>query len=180
MKKEIWKPVKHYESYYEVSNKGNIRSIERIVVLPTHQYLKRQKIIKQFKDRRGYFHVKLYNGFGECKSLTTHRIVALTFIDNPEGLIEVNHIDHNKHNNHVDNLEWITRSDNIKHSYIHRDPKTYKGSGNKNAKLTEEQVKNIRKEYKNNKITYKELAYKNNVGVTLIGYIVNNKVWKHV
>ena len=44
----------------------------------------------------------------------------------------------------------------------------------------EEQVKNIRKEYKNNKITYKELAYKNNVGVTLIGYIVNNKIWKHV
>lgn len=180
MEIEIWKSVKGYENYYEVSTKGNIRTIERIIILSTHQYLKKQKILTQFVDSRGYFHVKLYNGAGKSKSLTTHRIVALTFLDNPTKLIEVNHIDHNKHNNNLSNLEWITRSENIKHSYLHRDPNTYKGSGNKNSKLIEEQVINIRKEYKNNKTTYKELAYKNNVGITLIGYIINNKVWNHV
>lgn len=180
MKIEIWKPVKGYESFYEVSNEGNIRTIERVIKLPTHEYLKKQKLLTQFEDGRGYFHVKLYNGNGKCKSLTVHRIVALTFLNNPKELTEVNHIDHNKSNNHSYNLEWITRSDNIKHSYIHRDPKTYKGSGNKNSKLTEEQVISIRKEYKNNKTTYKQLAYKNNVGITLIGYIINNKTWTHV
>ena len=180
METEIWKPVKDYENYYEVSSEGNIRTIERVIILSTHQYLKKQKLLTQFKDPRGYFHVKLYNGLGKCKSLTTHRIVALTFLDNPKGLIEVNHIDHNKHNNHLSNLEWITRSDNIKHSYVYRDPKTYKGSGNKNSKLTEEQVIDIRKEYKNSKTTYKQLAYKYNVGLTLIGYIINNKIWNHV
>jgi len=180
MQTEIWKPVKGYESYYEVSNEGNIRTIERIIKLPTHQYLKKQKLLTQFKDNRGYFHVKLYNGNGKCKSLTTHRIVALTFLNNPKELIEVNHIDHNKHNNCLSNLEWITRSDNIKHSYICRDPKTYKGSGNKNSKLIEEEVINIRKEYKNTKTTYKQLSNKYNVGITLIGYIINNKIWNHV
>ena len=133
----------------------------------------------QFVDDCGYKRVALWKN-NKYKFHLVHRLVAKALIPNPENKPCVNHKDGNKQNNHVDNLEWITRSDNIKHSYIHRDPKTYKGSGNKNAKLTEEQVKNIRKEYKNNKITYKELAYKNNVGVTLIGYIVNNKVWKHV
>lgn len=180
MQTEIWKPVKGYESYYEVSNEGNIRTIERIIKLPTHQYLKKQKLLTQFKDRRGYFHVKLYDGNGKCKSLTTHRIVALTFLNNPKELIEVNHIDHNKHNNCLSNLEWITRSDNIKHSYSFRDPKTYKGSANKNSKLTESEVINIRKEYKTTKTTYKQLSNKYNVGITLISYIVNNKIWTHV
>lgn len=180
MKIEIWKPVKDYEPYYEVSSNGNIRTIERIITLPTHQYLKKQKLLTQFKDHRGYFQVKLYNGFGKCKSISVHRIVALTFLDNPKKLLEVNHIDLNKCNNHLSNLEWITRSDNIKHCYQYRDPKTYKGSGNKNSKLKEEQVISIRKEYKNSSITYKQLAVKYNVGTTLIGYIINNKVWNHV
>ena len=180
MKKEIWKPVKNYEELYEVSNLGNIKSIERYIVFPNYQYLKPQKLLKQFKDGRGYMHVKLYNGEGKSKSLTTHRVVALTFIKNPLDLLEINHIDGNKLNNHVDNLEWITRSENIKHAYKTRDPLTYKGSANKNSKLTESQVKNIREEYKTIKTTYKQLAEKYSVGVTLIGYIINNKIWNHV
>ena len=180
MNNEIWKPVIEYEEYYEVSNLGKIRTIKRNIILPTHQYVKKQKLLKQFIDGRGYLHVKLYNGKGKARSLTTHRIVALNFLENPLNLIEVNHIDHNKSNNNLNNLEWISRSDNVKHSYIHRDPKTYKGSGNKNSKLTEEQVIKIREDYKNYKTTYKELAINNNVGITLIGYIINNKIWNHV
>ena len=172
-----WLHCPGFENSYEVSNYGQVRSIDRYC--SGRKGLIKGQIIHSDLNQKGYPQLRLYNS-NKKYVRNQHRLVALAFIDNPEGLIEVNHIDHNKHNNHVDNLEWITRSDNIKHSYIHRDPKTYKGSGNKNAKLTEEQVKNIRKEYKNNKITYKELAYKNNVGVTLIGYIVNNKIWKHV
>jgi hypothetical protein len=180
MENEIWKPVKDYEEYYEVSENGNIRTIERYISLPSHTYLKKQKLLTLYKDGRGYLHVKLYDGKGKCKSMTVHRIVAMTFIENPENLPEVNHIDHNKKNNILSNLEWMSRGDNIKHSYIHRDPKTYKGSGNKNAKLTEDDVINIRKEYAEYKTSYKNLSAKYNVGTTLIGYIINNKVWKHV
>jgi hypothetical protein len=106
--------------------------------------------------------------------------VAIAFVPNPDNLPEVNHIDGNKLNNLPYNFEWTTRSDNIKHAYLFRDPLTYKGSGNKNSKLTEEKVINIRKEYKEGTTTYKKLAIKNNVGITLIGYIINNQVWKHI
>lgn len=180
MENEIWKPVKGFESYYEVSNKGKVRTVERYIELTTHKYLKKQKILTQFEDGRGYMHVKLYDGKGKSKSLTVHRIVGLTFLDNLNNLSEINHIDYNKLNNCVSNLEWMTRGDNIKHSYLNRDPKTYKGSGNKNAKLTEDDVLNIRKEYKEIKTTYKNLANKYNVGITLVGYIINNKIWRHV
>jgi len=177
---ETWKPVKGFETFYEVSESGNIRTIERTITLSTHSYIKKQKLLIQYKDGRGYLHVKLYNGFGKPKSITVHRIVATTFLDNPNGYIEVNHIDGNKLNNHKDNLEWCTRSYNIEHAYRFRDPKTYKGSGNKNSKLTEVQVLSIRKEYKENKTTYKELSNKYSVGITLIGYIITRKTWKHV
>jgi len=180
MENKIWKPVRGYESYYEVSNDGEIRTIERIITLPTHSYLKKQKLLTQYKDGKGYMHVKLYDGRGKPKSLTIHRIVASAFLDNPNNLAEVNHIDHNKNNNNLDNLEWISRGDNIRHSYSKRDPKTYKGSGNKNSKLTEDAVISIRKEYEEKKTTYKNLADKHGVGITLIGYIIKNQVWKHV
>ena len=180
MENSIWKPIKGYENYYLVSNVGEIKTIERIITLPTHSYLKKEKMLKQFKDSKGYMHVKLYDGTGKPKSLTIHRIVASSFLDNPNNLAEVNHIDHNKNNNNVDNLEWMSRGDNIKHSYSKRDPKTYKGSGNKNSKLTEDVVISIRKEYREKRTTYKTLANKYGVGTTLIGYIIKNQVWKHV
>ena len=180
MKNKVWKPVKGYEEYYEVSTDGEIRTIERHIVFPTYSYLKKQKLLKQFVDGRGYMHVKLYDGKGKPKSMTTHKVVAITFLENPENLPEINHKDANKLNNCLSNLEWMSRGDNIKHAYKHRDPKTYKGSGNKLAKLTEEQVIEIRKERELYKTTYEQLAKKYNVGITLIGYIVNRKTWRHV
>ena len=181
MEEILWKPIKGFEEFYKVNSVGQIKTIERIITLPTHSYIKKEKLLKQFKDGRGYLHVKLYDGKGNPKSLCTHRIVASTFIiNNDEFKLEVNHIDGNKLNNCVSNLEWCTRGENIKHAYSFRDPNSYKGSGNKNSKLTEEQVINIRKEYSVNKTSYKELANKYKVGITLIGYIINNKVWNHV
>lgn len=176
-----WKPVKGFEDFYEVSEDGRIKTIERVITLPSHSYLKKERILTQFKDGRGYMHVKLYDGKGKPKSLCIHRIVASTFILNDDKTkLEVNHIDGNKSNNCVSNLEWCTRGENIKHAYTLRDPESYKGSGNKNSKLTEDQVINIREEYRTKNFTYKQLADKYKVGVTLIGYIINNKVWNHV
>jgi hypothetical protein len=177
---EIWKPVYGYEEYYEVSNLGNIRTIERFVVLPTHSYLKKQKMLTQFKDGRGYNHVKLYDGKGKPKSFTTHKVVAITFLDNPECHPEINHKDGNKLNNNLDNLEWSSRSDNIKHSYAIRDVRSYSGENAVLAKLTENQVIEIREAYEKGEMTRSQLSKKYGVKYNNIDSIIKRKTWKHV
>lgn len=80
MKEEIWKPIPDYEKFYEASTFGNIRTIERILVLPERQYLKKQKVLKGYYNTKGYLNVKLYDGLAKGKSITIHRVIALTFL----------------------------------------------------------------------------------------------------
>ena len=102
MAKEIWKDVPEYEGYYKISNLGNVYSV------------KRNLFLKQSKLNKGYHEVKLQKD-GFKKTFRVHRLVAIAFISNPLGLLEVNHIDENKSNNCVDNLEWVTRTQNANH-----------------------------------------------------------------
>ena len=108
---EIWKDVKGYEGLYQVSNMGNVRSLDR--VLPngdnSHMLYKGQ-ILKQRIGRNGYMRVLLCG-----KDYYTHRLVAEAFIDNNNNLPQVNHKDEDKSNNHVDNLEWCTHEYNIRY-----------------------------------------------------------------
>ena len=108
--KEIWKDVVGYEGLYKVSNLGNVFSIPR---QGTHS--KEKYFLKKNKDRKGYLHVTL---FKKCKSFNTgvHRLVAEAFIPNPKNKPQVNHIDGNKENNCVNNLEWVTNEENMQHS----------------------------------------------------------------
>ncbi len=99
---EIWKFIEGYENY-QVSNKGNVKNVI------TNQ------ILKQCYNGRGYKHVMLYDSNHKGKTILVHRLVAKAFIPNPQNLPEVNHIDENKINNCVDNLEWLTCKDNINH-----------------------------------------------------------------
>lgn len=103
-KKEIWKDVKDYEGLYQVSNYGNVKRI------------KDNYIFKQNKNSRGYRIITFTKNKKE-KSVSVHRIVAETFISNPNNLSQINHIDGDKMNNKVDNLEWCTQSENMKHAY---------------------------------------------------------------
>lgn len=104
---EVWKSVCGYEGRYEVSNFGNICRSER----PS---IKRQAIFQQAHSK-GYWVVRLYDG-KKYKSFYTHRLVAEAFIENPNGFPQINHIDGNKRNNHVDNLEWVTNKKNSEHA----------------------------------------------------------------
>lgn len=105
---EIWKDVVGFEGLYKVSNLGNVRSVAR---LGTNGV-----VLKKRYFATGYEKTTLYKN---CKQTTfvTHRIVAEAFIPNPNNLPQINHIDGNKLNNRVDNLEWVTCSDNVKHAY---------------------------------------------------------------
>lgn len=105
---EIWKPVKGFENY-EVSNLGQVKSLN-------YNRTKGTKILKPGMDTNGYLQVHLSkNGKHYAKSI--HRLVAEAFIPNIDNKPEVNHIDGNKQNNKVENLEWVTRRENNKHAY---------------------------------------------------------------
>src|SRR5699024_3246464 len=115
---EIWKDIPNFEGYYQVSNLGNVRSVERIIKYRdgrTFNYPSKQ--LKQGKDTRGYYQVG-FNVNGRQTNHRIHRLVAETFLVKPETkLISVNHIDGIKANNQLDNLEWVTYSENTKKGY---------------------------------------------------------------
>lgn len=109
---EIWKDVKGYEGIYQVSNMGRVKSLARS---GNNRTLK-DRIMRQYVGKTGYMQVRLSKE-NKTRLLKVHRIVAEAFIDNPWQKPQVNHIDGNKTNNLVDNLEWNTSSENIKHAY---------------------------------------------------------------
>lgn len=99
--KTNWRDIKNYENLYQVSDTGQVRNSKGEVLSPF--------------DNRGYERVCLHKE-GESKKYLVHRLVASTFIPNNGDGKQINHIDLNKKNNHVDNLEWVTGSENVKHA----------------------------------------------------------------
>lgn len=109
--KEIWKIYPDYD-FIEVSNLGRGRSKDRYVPSKNGgKRLAKGHILKQYQERSGYMRVK-FKVNGETKSVLVHRMVATCFIPNPDNLPEVNHIDNDRTNNTVSNLEWCTRQYN--------------------------------------------------------------------
>ena len=100
---EIWKDIKGYPGY-QISNLGRVWSV------------KSQRCLKPYNSN-GYLKIDLFAANGKRKKEYIHRLVAIAFIDNPDGLPQVNHISGNKQNNCVENLEWVDRSKNMYHSY---------------------------------------------------------------
>lgn len=117
--KEIWKPTHVFSEAYEVSNYGNVRSVDRYKMhntSKTGQVFIEGQMLKQGLNHKGYSMVWLsYNS--KKKSIAVHRLVAIAFVPNPNGLPQVNHIDGNKQNNHISNLEWCDNSQNQLHAY---------------------------------------------------------------
>ena len=107
---EIWKDIQGFESWYQVSNLGNVRRIAPVNGSP------RCKNIKPWVNSRGYSYVTL-NVHCKKTMFRLHRLVAEHFIKKKSDMYtDINHIDGNKQNNTVDNLEWCTRSENMKHA----------------------------------------------------------------
>ena len=114
---EIWKPIKGFEGLYEVSNTGLVKALPRWKVNNRGKQLTKEKLLKFNDFSTDYLRVPLTDKNHIKKYYLVHRLVAMTFIPNEKDLPQVNHIDGNKLNNNVENLEWCTREDNIKHAY---------------------------------------------------------------
>lgn len=116
MNKEIWKNIEGYENYYQVSNYGKVKSLKRIIIRGDNKpYPQKEQLLKPGKTKKGYLQVALTKEF-KTKPCRVHRLVAQAFIPNQNNLPQVNHIDGNKENNNVSNLEWVSNYDNMQHS----------------------------------------------------------------
>lgn len=182
-KKEVWKPIVGYEGLYEVSDMGRVRSLDRKIKIESYkggnQHQKRFEVSYKIIFRKGVIlkdrYQKNYSSVQLCgKSFKVHRLVASTFIPNPLNKLEVNHIDNNPGNNNISNLEWVTRSENIQHAV--RQNRMINGERNWQAKLTEDDVRKIRKSI----LPTKELVKIYNVHRRQIYRIKRRLQWKHI
>lgn len=149
---EEWKDIKGYEGLYAVSNEGQVKS------------LRTGKIHKERLTFDGYVKATLTVNY-KAKDYRVHRLVAEAFIPNIDNKETVNHKDGVKTNNNVNNLEWATRSEQNIHSYKHNLKKPMKGSSNPSAKLTEDEVRSIRKDYVKGSREYGTVALGRKYGV---------------
>lgn len=143
MQIEVWKPVVGYEELYEVSNMGNVRSVDKTT---RDGRFWKGRPIKKNNVGNGYDQTVL-SVDGVYRHAYIHRLVANAFIPNPENKPEVNHINGNKKDNRAENLEWVTKSENGLHSFrvLGRKPScNNKGKASKLRKLNNDQLEIVR------------------------------------
>ena len=168
---EIWKDIKGYEGYYQISNMGRVKGLKR-------KFIHNEYIKKMYYYDNSYVRVSLRKK-SKPKTFLVHRLVALAFIPNPENKKQVNHKDGNKQNNNVCNLEWVDNSTNMQHASIHNLLQT--GEKHYNSKLTWDDVCFIRSHYKKYDKVYNTttLGKMFNISPRKILGICNYETWKH-
>ena len=177
MEEEIWKDIEGYIGFYQVSNLGRVKSLERKVTSRNGLMKVRERILKQVIETKGYYASSL-SKLGRHRLISTHRLVAIAFLDNANSLLEVNHKNGIKTDNNVDNLEWTTRSRNMVHAFK-TGLASKLGSKNQNSLLTEGDVTWI-KEMLRNGVKDRAVGDVFNVSKDVIRQIRRGKNWLHV
>jgi len=170
-----WKDVTGFEGLYQVSNMGRVKSFCQDKI--------HGQILRPWHDNNGYLKVNLYRD-GKCKTMYVHRLVAKAFLPRQPGKDEINHKSGVRDDPRPENLEWCTAGENLLHCYrvLGRDahPPHVFGEAHSMSKLTEEDVKEIRKLYATGEWTQVELGRMFGVAANTISVVVNRKTWKHV
>lgn len=177
--KEIWKDI-HNVPFHQVSNLGNIKVVQHTIMRKDGKpFTVKERIRKPFITRNGYAVVnsRIHN---KKIYIIVHRAVAEAFIDNPFNKEQVNHIDGNKQNNNVNNLEWVTRKENMQHA---RDcnlwfPEKRCCEKHPMSKLTAETVIKIRELLKEGTMSQKDIAIICNTTQERVSRIKHNKAWR--
>ena len=186
LKGEVWKDVLGWEGLYQVSSLGRVRRLRREVKHSNQSVFFKmvypEKVLKANPDSRGYPQVAL-NGkhFGKKRRVArVHRLVAESFISNPENKPQVNHIDGNPRNAELSNLEWCTAYENIRHASARGLLKPRVGTRNGMQKHDESKVASIYKEAKARTLTQTEIGLKYGVPQITVSNILRKKTWKHL
>lgn len=178
---EKWKNIPN--SNYAVSSIGRVKRIPfiRLHNINKAYYLTKDKFLTPNNNNsKKYWRIKIWYLDGTAVVESIHRLVAKVFIPNPENKPQVNHIDGNKDNNNVENLEWVTNQENNDHKFMVLGRFTVpRGSKNPTSKLTEEDVAIISKRIKN-KDRLVDIAKDFNVGKTTISEIKAGRSWSHL
>jgi len=159
------KDIPGFEGLYSVTENGRVWSHKRL------------KWIKG-NMRSGYLLYQLWSK-NKCKYHLAHRLVAQTFIPNPDNFPQVNHLNGNKNDNSVENLEWCSAQQNTTHSreILGNKNAFCKGSAHYKAKLTEKDVKEIRALYSNGNFTHQKLAIRYGITKNTVGFVLSGKTW---
>lgn len=178
---EVFKTIPNYEDY-EISNCGRVKTKKRKIRY-THAITKEEHFRESterfmkiyFNDLTGYKHVILYKE-KKSKTFPIHKLVAITFLGDPNGLV-VNHIDGNKHNNRIDNLEYCT--DQYNHEHATKTGLKASGSQIANSKLNENCVHAI-KYFLKKGYSHSELSRAFNISRAAIALINKGETWKNI
>lgn len=161
----IWKDVEGFEGIYKVSNEG--------VLVGAPRHGTKGGVKKRSKIKRGYERYRLSKD-GKSYHKLVHRLLAEHFIPNPENKPYVNHIDGNPSNNTLDNLEWVTHLENMQHA-VRTGLTNNKGANHPRAKLTDQEVLEIRDLYKHRIFKQWEIGEIYGVPTPTIGSIIQNR-----
>lgn len=168
---EQWKAIEGFENLYEISNLGRIKSLWKVRGTES-------RILKPYRTERGYLSVCLYPGPFDKN---VHWLVLRAFIGPPPDNHEPNHKNGKRDDNRLDNLEWVTRSQNIIHSYrvLGRKRADMRGQRNTNAKLTTIKVIKFRKQHSNGR-TIRSIANETGLTWSAIRDAVKKITWSHI
>jgi hypothetical protein len=177
---EIWRDVDGFKDWYQISNYGRVRSLDRLTIHKDGGNIYRKgKYLNPKYDSNGYLNIILYK-YNKAYRRLLHRLVTLAFLENPNELKEVNHKNCNKSDNKLENLEWCSRQQNVRHAVENNLCDCNNGEGNPLSKLKNDDILRMRELRDKEHLSMQKLSRIFNTTESNISSILNRKTWKHI
>jgi hypothetical protein len=171
---EEWRDIPNFEGY-QVSSFGKVRGVDRLRKSKVGMRLTRGQEMKQSLNKKSYPEVRLRkNG---CHTRLVHKLVASAFMTKPERCTQINHLNGIKTDNRLENLQWVTNSENQIHAYKLGLQPSKAGEGNGRAILTDEKVTVLKKLYNSGK-SAREVSKTMKINLSTVRQIISGRIWK--